>query len=189
MWQLEEKEKVFTKRYSVIGIETTGGNFHKVGKIIEVAIILFDGKKIIDKFSSLVNPNCKIPPFITKLTGINDIMVKKAPLFNEIAKKINVFTTNSIFVAHNTVFDYNFLKAEMNNINQKFDRDTLCTLQLSRNLLKNEPSYSLGKLCNSIGIKLQNRHRAEGDALATVELLLMLLNKNSSAVLKSIKRP
>ena len=184
MWQKE----ISTKKYAVIDIETTGGNFQKGGKIIEVAIILFDGKKIIAKFSSLVNPNCRIPPFITKLTGITNIMVEKAPLFNEIANKINVFTTNSIFVAHNTLFDYNFLKAEMNNINQQFDRDTLCTLQLSRNLLTNEPSYSLGKLCRSIGIKLENRHRAEGDALATVELLLILLNKNSNVVLKSVKK-
>tara|TARA_B100000965_G_C19430467_1_gene686252 strand:- start:315 stop:866 length:552 start_codon:yes stop_codon:yes gene_type:complete len=182
MWQFDKK------KYAVVDIETTGGNFQKGGKIIEVAIILFDGNKITDKFTSLVNPNCRIPPFITKLTGISDTMVKKAPLFNEIAEKINAFTTNSIFVAHNTVFDYSFLKAEMNNVNKQFYRDTLCTLQLSRNLLRNEPSYSLGRLCNSIGIELKNRHRAEGDALATVELLIILLNKNLSAVLKSVKK-
>ncbi len=174
--------------YSIVDIETTGGNFQKGGKIIEIAIILFDGKKIIDKFSSLINPNCRIPYFINNLTGINNKMVSNAPSFFEISKKINSITKNTIFVAHNTLFDYKFIQDEMKNIGIAFNRSTLCTLQLSRKIIKNEPSYSLGKLCKSIGITLNNRHRAEGDALATVKLFSRLLNKNLKEIENSVKK-
>ena len=135
-WPFNQKSPIL---FSIIDIETTGGNYQKGGKIIEVSIIIFDGNKIINRYTSLVNPNCKIPNFIVGLTNINDTMVQKAPTFKEIAKKIDDLTKKTIFVAHNTIFDYNFIKGEMKNAGITFKRKSLCTLQLSRKLLKKEP--------------------------------------------------
>ena len=183
-WPFQKSSQLL---YSIIDIETTGGNYLKGGKIIEISIIIFNGKKVIRKFTSLVNPNCKIPPFIIGLTKIDNKMVRDAPTFDKIAKKINLITKETIFVAHNILFDYTFIKAEMENAGIPFKRHSLCTLQLSKKILKEEVSYSLGRLCKSIGIQLKNRHRAEGDALATVELFSLLLKKAPLVIHRNIK--
>ena len=97
--------------YSIIDIETTGS--HKKGhKITEIAIINYDGTNIIEEFSTLINPEQNIPYSITHLTGIDNQMVETAPKFYQVAKKIIEMTENSIFVAHNVYFDYNFIKYE-----------------------------------------------------------------------------
>lgn len=163
-------------KYAIVDIETTGGNAQN-GKITEVAFIVHDGYQIVDEFSTLVNPECDIPPFITSLTGISNKMVESAPKFYEVAKKIVEITEDCILVAHNSEFDYGFLKEEFRKLGYKFLKDTLCTVQLSRKLLPGYPSYSLGKLCKSIGIQLNDRHRAFGDAKATVILFEMILSK------------
>lgn len=162
--------------YSVIDIETTGAG-NKTGKIIEIAIILFNGQEITGSFVSLINPECTIPTFITKITGITNEMVYNAPKFYEIAKQIVQITANKIFVAHNSAFDYNFLKSEFDQLGYHYYRKTLCTVELSRKLLPGHRSYSLGNLCNDLNISINGRHRAEGDALATVELLKKLLSE------------
>jgi DNA polymerase-3 subunit epsilon len=164
--------------YAVVDIETTGGS-PRTEKITEIAIYIFDGKKIVAEFTSLVNPEKTIPYFITSLTGINDVMVADAPKFYEIAKQIVELTEDKILVAHNASFDYKFIKNEFRSLGFDFIRNNLCTLQLSRKIFPGHRSYSLGKLCADLGISIDNRHRAAGDALATVELLKLLLKQSN----------
>jgi len=173
--------------YAVIDIEATGGNA-KQGRITEVAIYKFDGQTIVDEFHSLINPECPIPPFVQKLTGINNKMASKAPKFYEVAKDIVNITKDTNFVAHNAKFDYSFLNAEFAALGYHFVRDRFCTLQLSRLLIPNMPSYSLGNLCESLDIPLKNRHRANGDALATVALFKKLLDIDAYKVQQMIKK-
>ena len=162
--------------YAIIDIETTG-NGVKGNKITEIAIFLFDGKKIVNEFTSLVNPQCPIPRFITGLTGIDDDTVKNAPTFSEIAEQVLAFTQDCIFVAHAVNFDYGVIKEEFRQLNISFARKKLCTVRLARKLIPGMPSYSLGKLCSSLGIPLTDRHRARGDAAATVRLMQYMLQK------------
>ncbi|MBK3516354.1 exonuclease domain-containing protein [Carboxylicivirga marina] len=164
--------------YVIVDIETTGGNM-KNGKITEVAIYRHDGEKVVDEFVSLVNPESYIPPFITSLTGITNEMVASAPLFYQIAKDIVEICKDAVFVAHNAAFDYNFIKEEFRNLGFNFEMPTICTVKLSRKLLPGHASYSLGKICPDLGIGNDARHRAAGDALATVELFEILLERNN----------
>lgn len=162
--------------YSVVDIETTGGKSSS-NRITEIAIVKTDGKRIIEKYSTLVNPHRKIDKFVIQLTGITDEMVSTAPDFSEIIDKVSELTKDSIFVAHNVSFDYSIIKREYKKLNQVFRRNNLCTVQLSRKTLKEQSSYSLGRLSESLGIKLENRHRALGDAEATAHLLHYIINK------------
>jgi DNA polymerase-3 subunit epsilon len=165
--------------YTVIDVETTGLS-PKRNKIIEIAIILFDGKKIKEEFHSLVNPERQIPRNITRITGITNEMVQNAPKFWEIAKQIVQLTEGKIFVAHNVSFDYNFIRHEFLEFGYKFVRKKLCTVKLSRKLIPGKNSYSLGNICKDEGIEQNNKHRAYGDALATVKLLSHLLKIQSA---------
>ncbi len=164
-------------KFAIVDIETTGGNSIR-NKITEVAIYIHDGEKIIDEFISLVNPECPIAPFITNLTGISNEMVEDAPKFYEIAKDIVTITDGAVFVAHNAQFDYNFIREEFKSLGYNYSRDYLCTVKLSRKVLPGFASYSLGNLCSNLGIKIANRHRAAGDALATVKLFEMIMNRD-----------
>jgi DNA polymerase-3 subunit epsilon len=128
----------------------------------------------------LVNPEKQIQPFVVKLTGINNAMLRSAPKFHEVAKRIIEITEGCIIVAHNTVFDYRILKTEFKRLGYDFKKQTLCTVELSKKLIPEQPSYSLGKLVRSLGIPVTDRHRANGDALATVKLFKLLLSKDSS---------
>ncbi len=171
--------------YTIIDIETTGNGI-KGNKITEISIFKFDSNQIIDEFTSLVNPQCPIPHFITGLTGIDNEMVAAAPTFDEIAGQILEITKDTIFVAHAVNFDYGVIKEEFRQIGIDFTRKKLCTVRLSRKLIPGLQSYSLGKLCAAIAIPLTDRHRARGDAHATVLLFQTLLAKNGSdAILKS----
>ncbi|MEO1485736.1 MAG: exonuclease domain-containing protein [Bacteroidota bacterium] len=162
--------------YTIVDIETTGNGL-KGNCITEISIFKFDGEQIVDEFTSLVNPNAPIPYYITSLTGIDDDMVKNAPTFSEIADKVLAFTKDCIFIAHSVNFDYGVIKEEFRRIEIDFVRKKLCTVRLSRKLVPGFQSYSLGKLCSSLGIPLQNRHRARGDAHATVLLFQLLLGQ------------
>jgi DNA polymerase-3 subunit epsilon len=168
-------------RYSVVDIETTGGKAG-VGKITEIAIYLMEGDQLVDQLISLVNPECRIPPYITRLTGISNEMVADAPRFYEIARQIVEITDNSIFVAHNAPFDYQFVRKEFELLGFDYSREVMCTIKLSRKILPGHASYSLGKLCEDLGITLEGRHRAGGDALATVRLLQHLVTKQGAWV-------
>jgi len=159
--------------FSVVDIETTGG-VSRTEKITEIAIFVTDGYKIIDEFSSLVNPEKRLTPFITSLTGITNEMLEDAPKFYEIAQKIVEITRDTIFVAHNVSFDYGFVKQEFAQLGYNFRLNTLCTIRLSRKLFPGHRSYSLGNICNDLNIKIENRHRAAGDAKATTILFNML---------------
>ncbi len=168
--------------YAVVDIETTGGKFNEEG-ITEIAIYKFDGKVIFDEFVTLVNPERPIQAYVEKLTGINTKMLSKAPKFYEIAKRIIEITEDCIIVAHNAEFDFRMLRIEFKRLGFKYNRDTICSVELSKKLLPDLPSYSLGKLVKSLGIHLSNRHRADGDALATVELFKILLDKDSEGTI------
>lgn len=171
--------------YTIVDIETTGNGI--VGnKITEIAIFKHDGENVIDEYHSLVNPECEIPYFITGLTGIDNHMVRNAPTMQEIATEIHDFTAEQIFVAHSVNFDYNVIKHEFKTLGQSYVRKKLCTVRLSRRLFPGFHSYSLGKLCSSLDIPLHNRHRAKGDAQATVRLFEKILKaKDSESVIKT----
>lgn len=166
-----------TEIYAIVDIETTGGKFNEEG-ITEIAIYKFNGHEIVDQFISLINPEKKIQPFVVNLTGINSKMLKNAPKFYEVAKRIVEITTDCILVAHNAKFDYRILKTEFSRLGYEFERSNLCTVELSKMLIPDLPSYSLGKLVRSLGIPVSDRHRASGDALATVKLFQLLLDKD-----------
>lgn len=170
--------------YSVVDIETTG-NGYKGQKITEISIFIFDGEKIIDEFTSLVNPEQKIPHFITNLTGITEAMVRTAPKFYEIAKKIAQITKDTIFVAHNVNFDYNIIRDEFKSLGFDFKRKKLCTVRLSRKIIPGLASYSLGNICSTEGIDIAARHRAKGDAEATVELFRRLIKRDHKFTINS----
>lgn len=159
--------------YTVIDVETAGpGN-----KLTEISIFRYEDDELIDEFTSLVDPQQLIPEYITDLTGIDDLMVAKAPTFAEIAEDILSITQNAIFIAHNVSFDYNAIQNEFAAIDIKFVRKKLCTVRLSRKLLPGHKTYSLGKLCAKLDIPIVGRHRARGDAEATVILFKILLKQ------------
>ncbi|PKR79790.1 exonuclease [Brumimicrobium salinarum] len=162
--------------YAITDLETTGGSIRD-SKITEFSIFLTDGEKIIDEFTSLVNPERPIPYFISQLTGINDEMVENAPKFYELAKQIIEFIGDAIFVAHNVGFDYNVLRSEYRSLGFEFRTEHLCTVKSARKIIPGHASYSLGKLTDELGIELVGRHRARGDALATVELFHLMFQK------------
>jgi len=163
--------------YAIVDIETTGGSA-RLERITEIAVYIHDGKHIVDEYSTLVNPERNIPYFITALTGISNEMVEDAPKFFEVAKKIVEITEGNIFVAHNARFDYSFIRQEFSMLGYNFKRPLLDTVSLSRKLLPGHKSYSLGNLCKDLSIEIRGRHRASGDALATVRLMELLLERD-----------
>jgi DNA polymerase III subunit epsilon len=165
--------------FAIIDIETTG-NKYNFGKITEIAIFQHNGQKVTGSYSTLIDPEMDIPFFITRLTGIDNNMVKDAPKFYEVAKKIIELTQGRTFIAHNVSFDYKFIKEEYKRLGYEYSKKTLCTVKLSRKLLPGHKSYSLGKLCSDLGIEINGRHRAAGDAIATVKLFEILLEKNKN---------
>ncbi|MDT0644310.1 exonuclease domain-containing protein [Zunongwangia sp. F363] len=177
------------KTYAIIDVETTGGGISG-NRLTEICIVLLKGAEVIDKYTSLVNPEKIIPHQITSLTGIDNEMVAEAPKFHEVADDIDEFTRGAVFVAHNVNFDYNVLRNEFKALGREFKRKKLCTVRLSRKLIPGLFSYSLGKLCSSINIPLQNRHRAEGDTDATVILFQRLMELDEGGeVINSFLHP
>jgi DNA polymerase-3 subunit epsilon len=142
---------------------------------------------VVDQFASLVNPERPIQPFVVNLTGINSEMLRNAPKFYEIAKRVIEMTEGAVLVAHNANFDNRILTTEFDRLGYNFDMETLCTVELSKQLIPEMPSYSLGKLVRYLGIPLSDRHRAQGDAKATVELFkLLLLKDENREIVKSL---
>lgn len=165
--------------YAIIDVETTGGS-PSIDRIIEIAIIVYDGTTVLDQFSSLVNPKRNIDKYVTQLTGITDKMVKHAPPFEDIKDKILAITEGNIFVAHNVKFDYGMVRGEFKRLGVDYVRKQIDTVTLAHKVLPGFNSYSLGSLCDSLGIIIENRHRALGDAEATVKLLDIILKQSSS---------
>ncbi len=167
--------------YAVIDIETTGLSL-RTEKITEIAIYIHDGKQVIDEFTSLINPEKKIPYRITAMTGINDRMVADAPRFFEIAREIVELTDGKTIVGHNVRFDFNFIRHEFKRLGYEYKRKTICTCKMSKKAFPGRRSYGLGKLCRELNIKNHARHRASGDALATARLFEMILSVNPELV-------
>lgn len=163
--------------YAILDIETTGGQYNEEG-ITEIAIYKFDGHEVVDQFISLVNPEKPIQPFVVKLTGINNAMLRSAPKFYEVAKRIIEITEGCVIVAHNSSFDYRVIRTEFKRLGYDFKKPTLCTVELAKKLIPQQKSYSLGKLVRGLGIPIADRHRASGDAMATVKLFKLLLSKD-----------
>ncbi len=160
--------------YAIVDIETTGG--HAAGSgITEVAIYIHDGNKVTQSFKTLINPERNIPIYITALTGINNAMVASAPVFKEVADEIFELLSGNIFIAHNVNFDYSFIKHHLKSAGYELNVKKLCTVRLSRKVFMGLASYSLGNLCRSLHIEIEDRHRADGDARATVILFDKLL--------------
>jgi DNA polymerase III subunit epsilon len=174
--------------YAIVDIETTGG-YAAHHRITEIAIYHHDGVQITESFHSLINPGRNIPYYISGLTGITTEMVFEAPAFKEVAQAIFEKLEGRVFVAHNAHFDYSFLKKEFEQAGINWNSKKLCTVRLSRKIIPGLRSYSLGSLAESLGIQITNRHRAGGDASATVKIFDQLLRRDQdSYIAKTLKR-
>lgn len=174
--------------YAIVDIETTGG-YAENHRITEIAIYHHDGFSVTDTFHTLLNPGRNIPYYITGLTGITTEMVLDAPTFQEIAGELHKRLDGKVFVAHNAHFDYSFLKKEFEQTGVSWQAKKLCTVRLSRKIIPGLRSYSLGSLSESLGIEITNRHRAGGDAAATVRIFDELLKRDrDNYILKALKR-
>lgn len=160
-----KKERLF----AIVDIETTGG-LVKRDKITEIAIVLHNGQEVVDQYQTLINPERSIPEFISNMTGITNEMVADAPLFCEVAKDIVLKTEGAVFVAHNARFDYGFLREEFARLGYTYSRKQLCTVRLSKKMLPQLRSHSLDSLIRHFNLRVNNRHRALDDALATAEV-------------------
>ena len=174
--------------YAIVDIETTGGHASANG-ITEIAICIHNGKKVIERYSTLVNPRRDIPIYISALTGITNEMVENAPPFEDVAHDIYHLLNNKIFVAHNVNFDHSFVRHHLAAAGYELRCNKLCTVRLGRKIMPGLPSYSLGKLCRHLGITNESRHRAAGDAEATSQLFSLLLQKDKgSHILQALKQ-
>jgi DNA polymerase-3 subunit epsilon len=164
--------------YAIVDIETTGG--HAAGNgITEIAVYIHDGQGVVDEFHTLINPQQKIPLYITALTGISNAMVASAPAFEEVADKIYALLTDQVFVAHNVNFDYSFVKHHLKKSGYELNAKKICTVRLGRKVFPGLTSYSLGNLCRTVGVEIENRHRAMGDAKATVILFEKMIKEGA----------
>lgn len=171
--------------FAIVDIETTGG-YASGNSISEIAIAIHDGERMIDYFETLINPQVPIPRYIQALTGITNAMISQAPLFEEVAPKIYGLLHDKVFVAHNVNFDYSFVRHQLAQFGYELDCKKLCTVRLGRKVLPGHQSYSLGNLCRSLNIEIEQRHRAGGDALATVKLFECIINNDSSDEIKAM---
>jgi DNA polymerase-3 subunit epsilon len=171
--------------FAIVDIETTGG-YASGNSITEIAIAIHDGERMIDYFETLINPEAPIPGYIQALTGINNAMVSQAPLFEDVAPKIYGLLHDKVFVAHNVNFDYSFVKHQLGQYGYELDTKKLCTVRLARKILPGHPSYSLGNLCRCLQIEIEQRHRAGGDALATVKLFECILKNDVDGEIKNM---
>ncbi len=171
--------------FAIVDIETTGGNA-RLHRIIELAVVLHDGERVTAKHQWLINPETGIPSYIQGLTGIYPHMLADAPTFAEIAEEVYEVLQNQVFVAHNVSFDYPFVEAALQKHGFELDSMKLCTVRASRKIIPGLPSYSLGRLCESLNIEIDGRHRAYGDAAATASLFSLLLQKDSEAYIETL---
>lgn len=183
--RIQRRSSMKKTEYAIVDIETTGGNAGG-SRITEIAIIIYDGTKIIDRWETLVNPQKEIPLPIFALTGINNEMVQNAPVFEAISEKVFEMLTDRIFVAHNVNFDYSFIRYQLEEAGWKWSARKLCTVRAARKIKPGLASYSLGNLCRSLDIALENRHRAGGDADATAVLLDLLIQCDDQNVIQQM---
>jgi DNA polymerase-3 subunit epsilon len=171
--------------FAIVDIETTGGYAQGNG-IIEFAVILYNGQEIEGKYETLINPGMPIPRYISSLTGITNEMLYDAPTFAEVAACIYNLLKGRIFVAHNVNFDYSFVKHQLKEHGFDLDCKRLCTVRLSKKVFPGFLKYSLGSICRELNIVIYNRHRAYGDAAATVELFSRVLRADKDSHVKAM---
>jgi DNA polymerase-3 subunit epsilon len=162
--------------FTVVDVETTGGLEGQGGRIVEIAAVRVEGGELLDVFSTLVNPDMPITPWVVKLTGIADSMVRDAPRFDEICDALRERLEGRVFVAHNAPYDWRFLGSEMHRARAVLPRGPrVCTVQLARRLLPGLQRRGLDSLARYYGVEISERHRARGDAIATALLLNYML--------------
>jgi DNA polymerase-3 subunit epsilon len=160
-----------------VDIETTGGGY-RTSRILEIAVIRYENNEIVDEFSSLIDPETRVPAFITGITGITDSDVYDAPKFRDIATRLSEIMEGAVFVAHNVNFDYSFIKSEFARLGVPFSMRKLCTVRLSRRLYSHEKGHSLEKLITRHNIPFENRHRATDDAKAILHFSQLALQEH-----------
>ena len=162
--------------FVIVDVETTGLEPNICG-VTEIALIKVSGKKIIDKYVTLVNPLMPIPDFITNITGISDAMVFDQPTEEEIAKRVFDFIGDSVLVAHNVEFDLKFVNRilQLGGI-EILKNKILCTVKLARIFLPNLPNKNLEKVVNEFKINSGDFHRAESDAHSATEILFKFMD-------------
>ncbi|WP_143306812.1 exonuclease domain-containing protein [Chitinophaga vietnamensis] len=173
--------------YAIVDIETTGGHASANG-ITEIAIFLYDGRELVQHYETLVNPGVPIPYYIESLTGITNEMVADAPPFEAVAPMVFSLLHDKIFVAHNVNFDYSFLKHHLQAAGYDLQCRKLCTVRLGRKIFPGLPSYSLGNICKHFNIPVNGRHRASGDAEATMKLFGMMLEQDTNQAIATMLR-
>ena len=161
-------------QYAIVDIETTGGHAASNG-ITEIAVFITDGENILKNYSTLLNPVYTIPRYVEALTGITNEMVEFEKPFSSIADELYKLLADKVFVAHNVNFDYSFIKHHLSKSGYDLNCKKLCTIRLGRQILPGLAGYGLGKLCKHLSIEIESRHRASGDARATVTLFHHLL--------------
>ncbi|SNS28203.1 DNA polymerase-3 subunit epsilon [Belliella buryatensis] len=176
------------QEFAIVDIETAGGNPAAGRGITEIAILIFDGEKITDSYQTLINPETQIPAYITGLTGIDTEMISDSPIFSEIAEEIYMILKDRVFVAHNVSFDYTFLQKALLHQNIHLNTPKLCTVRLSRKAFPGYKSYSLGRLCEHLDIKIEARHRAYGDAKATAIILSKIASSNFNLISEMLRK-
>ena len=163
--------ELHTLPYVVVDVETTGGRPGTGDRVTEVAAVQVEQGRIALLYHSLVNPERPIPPYVARLTGISDAMVREAPTFAHLAGRI--------FVAHNARFDLGFLGAEFARVAptplDELLGGSLCTVRLARRVLGHLPRRNLDAVCHHYGVRIADRHRAAGDAEATAHVLVHLM--------------
>ncbi|WP_442594484.1 ATP-dependent DNA helicase DinG [Neobacillus sp. D3-1R] len=176
-------------KFVVIDLETTGNSPKKGDRIIQFAAVVIENGKVVETFSSFVNPKVKIPIFIEELTGITDDMVKDAPHFEDLAPKVQSLLEDAYFVAHNVLFDLSFLQEELLMANQEgFFGPVIDTVELSRFLFPTIDSYKLSDLAILLGYVHERPHQADSDAEVTAELLLHFLDRMLEIPLTTFKQ-
>lgn len=163
--------------YTVLDLETTGFNLPPLDRIIEIGAVRISNMRIVDEFSTLVNPLKSIPPIVTEVTHITNEDVKHAMKIGRALKEFFKFSSNSIIVAYNVSFDFEFIiEASKRSVGYIPKENTLCAFELSKRLFYFLDRYDLDFVCDYLNIVIEDRHRALGDAKATAKLFLLLLD-------------
>jgi DNA polymerase III epsilon subunit family exonuclease len=167
--------------FVVVDTETTGSSPFWGHRMTEFAGVVVERGEIVEVFESLVNPRRPIPSIVTALTGITSSMVQNAPLFREIAPRVESLLNGRVFVAHNATFDWRFVESEIANATGRYvDGPKLCTVKMAKRVLPNLQRRSLDHVANYCGVEIVNRHRAGGDAIATAHCLIYMLRRAES---------
>lgn len=173
------------RRFAITDIETTGGQ-PAGNAITEIAVVVTDGFRELDRFHTLLQPDQSVPHYIEQLTGITDAMLADAPRFEDIAEKLFGMYEGAVFVAHNVGFDYAFVKAAFEAVGLRFNVQRLCTVRIARKVYPGLPGYSLSKLCSHFGIQNTQAHRALSDTLATVEVFRKCMVDDRSVFIETM---